>query len=170
MKLDIAQQLAKSVLYLHTTGLCTRTFAQKQFLSLIRGEAKSLFLVGFEDFREAKDDTFYTGDSLPEREMYRHPSRQGNNPERKYVMQHDIYSLGVRLLEIGMCKSFVKLEKNRLVIESDLDISERDGRKKAFATKNQLLFIAHERLSQHIGKRFKDTVEKCLTCLDEDTT
>ena len=39
-----------------------------------------------------------------------------------------------------------------------------------FATKKQLLFTAHERLSQHTGKRFKDIVEKCLTCLDEDTT
>src|SRR5271168_4116142 len=41
--------------------------------------------------------------SLPDR----HPTRQGTHPEVDYQMQHDIYSLGVVLLEIGLWTSFV---------------------------------------------------------------
>jgi hypothetical protein len=45
-----------------------------------------------------------------------------------------------------------------------------DWRKTAFAVKKQLLVTADEKLSRHTGKRFKDVVEKCLTCLDDDST
>ncbi|KAJ5726781.1 hypothetical protein N7493_005808 [Penicillium malachiteum] len=47
------------------------------------------------------------GDKIWAHNVYRHPDRQGNNPSSKYTMRHDIYSLGVCLLEIGLWESFV---------------------------------------------------------------
>ena len=66
-----------------------------------------LFLVGFESFRPLDDCTHLAGDCEWQKNLYRHPSRQGMFPEEYYQMQHDIYSLGVCLLELGMGESFV---------------------------------------------------------------
>jgi hypothetical protein len=46
------------------------------------------------------------------KDVYRHPSRQGEHPEEEYVMKHDIYSLGVCLLEIGIWTSLIEWNKN----------------------------------------------------------
>jgi hypothetical protein len=43
-----------------------------------------------------------------DRNVYRHPLRQGHDLTEKYRMQHDIYSLNVCLLEIGLWESFVE--------------------------------------------------------------
>lgn len=48
------------------------------------------------------------GDMSWDRNVYRHPLRQGNDPVDRYRMQHDIYSLGVCLLEVGLWESFVE--------------------------------------------------------------
>lgn len=48
------------------------------------------------------------GDDKWQDNLYRHPERQGKNPEESYTMHHDVYSLGVCLLEIGLWTSFVK--------------------------------------------------------------
>jgi len=170
VKLDIAKQLANSVLYLHTTGFVHKNIRPETILVFDYGEAKSSFLVGFENFRAAKDGTLKIGDSLLERELYRHPLRQGNHPEQQYVMQHDIYSLGVCLLEIGVWKSFVNVDEGKTITEFDPPVSTKDSRKRAFAIKRQILVAANEQLSQHTGERFKDVVEMCLTCLDDDST
>ncbi|KAK3505254.1 hypothetical protein B0T13DRAFT_485892 [Neurospora crassa] len=66
------------------------------------------FLVSFDAFRAAGGSTMMSGDISWERNVYRHPSRQGCDPAVKYRMQHDIYSLGVCLLEIGLWESFVE--------------------------------------------------------------
>src|ERR1700742_2371886 len=59
------------------------------------------FLVGFEKFRPASGHTYRVGDTRRERYLRRHPKRQGISVEEDFKMQHDIYSLGVCLLEIG---------------------------------------------------------------------
>lgn len=41
-------------------------------------------------------------------DLYRHPQRQGRQPEERYNMGHDIYSLGVLLLEICLWEPFVQ--------------------------------------------------------------
>jgi hypothetical protein len=57
VKLDIAKQIANSVLYLHTTGFVHKNIRPETILVFDRGEVKASFLVGFENFRAAKDDT-----------------------------------------------------------------------------------------------------------------
>jgi hypothetical protein len=78
------------------------------------------FLAGFEQFRIDDGHTYRAGDDLWQQNLCklpvhssvmmltnslldRHPSRQGTHPQVDYQMQHDIYSLGVVLLEEGGC-------------------------------------------------------------------
>jgi hypothetical protein len=67
--------------------------------------------------------------SLPNR----HPSRQGTHPQVDYQTQHDIYSLGVVLLEIGLWTLFalygLKEESsssvpNKILEPADIALSE----------------------------------------------
>jgi hypothetical protein len=64
-------------------------------------------LVGFGNFRDAEGGTLRSGDTLWEKNIYRHPRRQGQKPQDDYIMQHDIYSLGVCLLELGLWESLL---------------------------------------------------------------
>jgi hypothetical protein len=66
------------------------------------------FLAGFGNFRAANGDTALIGDTVWEKNIYRHPERQGEFLQDSYRMQHDVYSLGVCLLEIGLWESFVE--------------------------------------------------------------
>jgi hypothetical protein len=52
-----------------------------------------------------------SGDSEWMRNIYRHPQRQGDQPQERYNIRHDIYSLGVCLLEIGLWKPFITLHR-----------------------------------------------------------
>lgn len=64
------------------------------------------FLIGFERFRSAGGRTQRDGDNMWEKNIYRHPYCQGEHPEVDYVMQHDIYSIGIFLLQISMSTPF----------------------------------------------------------------
>jgi hypothetical protein len=116
----------------------------------------------------------------------RHPSRQGVELEiERYQMQHDIYSLGVVLLEIGLWKSFLVYNSKdtkeefphtadsipQTPIPSSLLTlqkaeEERHPIRRAFANKAMLEHLAEQELPFHMGKRYTDIVLLCLRCLD----
>lgn len=125
-KVRMARELAKAVSYVHNFAfvhknvrpesvLCFEKPAENPSLpSLHSSSAASIsyhnshaFLVGFDAFRASTADTLMSGDMRWDRNVYRHPLRQGDDPAEKYRMQHDIYSLGVCLLELGLWESFV---------------------------------------------------------------
>lgn len=87
-------------------------------------------------------------------------------------MQHDIYSLGVCLLEVGLWTSFVQYKGSRPLLGPGLPIGEflcdRDGRRSAEQIKQTLLEIAESRLPVLMGKIYANVVVSCLTCLDRD--
>ena len=59
------------------------------------------WLHGFEYSRPELDFSAGFVDSCPSRDIYRHPERQGQ-PQKLFNKLHDIYALGVVLLEIGI--------------------------------------------------------------------
>jgi serine/threonine protein kinase len=104
----------------------------------------------------------------------RHPSRQGTQPETNYQMQHDIYSLGVVLLEIGLWTSFVLEDlksdsplpfPNSILCPTDLD-GRRTPLPTATENKQTLENIAQRELPARFGRRYTDIVLLCLRCLD----
>jgi serine/threonine protein kinase len=108
----LARLLARSVSFLHSSYVVHKNISPETILLLEDSQTglDAPFLVGFEKFRRAQGRTYMSGDIYWEKNLYRHPKRQGEHPEEQYKMQHDIYSLGVCLLEIGLGASFVRFE------------------------------------------------------------
>jgi hypothetical protein len=184
----IAQQLATSVSYIHTYGFVHKGIRPETILIFQdhKSPLGASFLLGFEKFRLADGRTLRVGDCVWEKDLYRHPSRQGLKLEEDYTMQHDIYSLGVCLLEIGLWKSFViyhdddkgdggspmpstlllPIMGNNIGENGDGDDNE-DEIKKASIIKEYLVQLAKQHLPSHMGDRYTEIVITCLTCLDE---
>lgn len=133
----------------------------------------SISLVGFSNFRDAEGGTLRSGDTLWEKNIYRYPRRQGQKPQDDYVMQHDIYSLGVCLLELGLGGSFVDYKGESMVPSpSTLLGFSNDGLKsrQPSLTKDHLLCMTRELLPRRMGTIYSEVVRTCLTCLDDDNT
>jgi serine/threonine protein kinase len=168
----LAQQLAQAVSYVHTYGFVHKGIRPDTIL-VFEDEKETLaasFLVGFENMRTEKGRTLKAGDSVWEKDIYRHPLRQGLKPEVAYIMQHDIYSLGVCLLEIGLWKSFVLYQTEAMPSHPLPPFINEDGEEIAKATrvKDALVGLAREKLPGRMGDKYTEVVINCLTCLDDD--
>lgn len=97
-----------------------------------------------------------------------------------YQMQHDIYSLGVVLLKIGLWTSFILYDTSPAGKPSTKSISrtpsaildpqhlERSRNPLSVSTENKekLEELAQTKLLVLLGKRYSDIVLQCLQCLD----
>lgn len=103
-RFELAKQLARSVMFVHTSGFVHKNIRPETIIVYPDRHSPlgPSFLTGFERFRPAAAGTTFYGVSRWERNLYRHPRRQGIYPEDIYIMQHDIYSLGVCLLKLGL--------------------------------------------------------------------
>ncbi|KAK7910616.1 hypothetical protein PG985_013097 [Apiospora marii] len=196
----IARDLATSVGFVHNFNFVHKNIHPESIILFGNSEnsAMSTFLVGFECFRSADAGSLRKGDADWHKDLYRHPTRQGLNPEASYVMQHDIYSLGLCLLELGLSASLVSYsspdqrpEPGPLlvqieggygdgsvagVVDSSQTTDENDdhqdmlppGMRKAYRIKDSMLSLAKTRLSRRMGPRYSAVVATCLTCLDVD--
>ncbi|KAL4885913.1 hypothetical protein BJY04DRAFT_214110 [Aspergillus karnatakaensis] len=173
-RFQLAKQLVRSIMFVHTSGFVHKGIRPDTIVVFQEGQNTlgPSFLVGFERFRPGDAGTFLNGDSSWEKNLYRHPKRQGLHPEDRYVMQHDIYSLGACLLEIGLWNSFVcpHSEGNSLIPGAELDIAEALQSKKATMIKQTLVSMAKEKLPGLMGQRYTDLALACLTYLDPGDT
>ncbi len=179
-RIQLSKQLARSVMFVHAAGFVHKNINPATVL-VFHDEKNNValgpsFLIGFERIRRAEGRTDKFGDLDWEKNLYRHPLRQGLHPEDIFEMRHDIYSLGVCLLEIALWESFVRLEggeggRRTSVPWSGLEIldslADRDQRRGAFATKDRLLEICKEDLPSIVGEKYTSVVVSCLCCLDE---
>jgi hypothetical protein len=141
------------------------------------------YLVGFDSFRSVNYHTSRRGDAAWERNLYRHPSRQGLLAQEVYSMQHDVYSLGVCLLELGIWDSFIRYaplgegdSSGTQLLPSDiLELSAHDFEQASEGQqmppsqriKDRLVKLAQAKLPARMGDRYTAVVETCLTCLDQ---
>ena len=175
-KFCLARAMTRGVASVHAAGFVHKNIRPETVLSLHeKGDSlPTAFLVGFERFRAAKPGrTTLTGDMIWYRNLYRHPMRQGRHPDEMYQMQHDIYSLGVCLLELGLWHSFV-LQTDPPVTGPLLEISAELGlnnkRQAALDIKRKLISLATEKLPELMGLTYTEVVISCLTCLDSKAT
>jgi hypothetical protein len=112
VRFRLAKLLARSISFLHSSQIVHKNISPETVILLVDSSTslETPFLIGFEKFRRAEGRTYMSGDTFWDKNLYRHPRRQGEYPEEEYKMQHDIYSLGVCLLEIGLGTSFVSFE------------------------------------------------------------
>ncbi|KAJ5763125.1 hypothetical protein N7533_001806 [Penicillium manginii] len=166
----IAQELVRSVFYVHVHGFVHKNIRPETILLLSNGQADfgSVFLVGFDSFRRADGDTVRLGDSFLEKNLYRHPQRLGSVPEDRYIMQHDIYSLGVCLLELGLWDTFVTYNDESNIPHLSSILKVDTDHVEAARLKDHLVSLADEVLPRHMGTKYARIVKTCLTCLDEE--
>ena len=199
-RIRVARELAKSVGYVQGFGFVHKGIRPESVLSFRTTPGsegrRHTCLVGFDDFRAANGVTRKIGDDLWETNLYRHPERQGHLPAEKYSMRHDIYSLGVCLLEVGLWESFVQYETREEGTEEPSQSRER-GLRGAFSKwllrgdagvgaravsvaakgqgnykwklKDYLIDEARTRLSERMGNEYAQVVVECLSCLDESS-
>lgn len=164
-RIGLAKQLATSISYIHVLEFVHKNIRPETILIFegVGSHLGPLYLLGFRAFRLADNKTLRLGNTIWSENIYQHPDRQGSNPGVDYVMQHDIYSLGVCLLEIGLWDSLVSSG-------GDLNISLA-GDPSAFdrgsLIKDQFMTLAKEQLPIRMGDMYTQVVVNCLTCMDE---
>ena len=177
-RFSLTALLARSVFFMHTSRFVHKNIRPENII-IVEGESRATtrrpFLVGFEKFRLDRGQTSRQGDARWERDLYRHPERQGKQPEQDFKMHHDIYSLGVVMLEIGLGYSFVMPPSDPSVSSKStanpkLDIAEflssKNVAQKARSVKKRLVELAEEKLPLAMGTKYTQAVIVCLTCLD----
>ncbi|GAB1315517.1 Protein kinase domain-containing protein [Madurella fahalii] len=187
----LARQMAVAVSFIHLYGFVHKNIRPETILlchpplpgsRLSEGAggaetaSETAVLVGFDVLREAEGKTSRKGDDDWEKNLYRHPQRQGRSLNFDYEMRHDIYSLGVCLLEIGLWESFVDYRAGAappllgpgLIGVSDGDMSGPELLKDPEQVKGRLLRLARGPLRRKMGTLYGRVVETCLTCLEKD--
>ena len=177
-RFEIAKQAVKAISYVHMLGFVHKNVRPENLIGFGSPGARlgSFFLIGFEQARTADGRTYRLGDSEWSRDLYRHPERQCWTLSEDYTMQHDIYSLGVCLLEIGLWRSFV-VYKDDGSDDNDDSVTPTDWfgldvnafmRKSPSAKKKLLVSSAEHDLPANMGTAYTNIVVNCLTCLDRD--
>jgi serine/threonine protein kinase len=170
----VSRNVARSIIFLHSASFVHKNIRPETIITTKAGES---YLVGFQRLRAAAGITYMLGDAVQSNDLYRHPTRQGQSPEEMHSMQHDVYSIGVCLLEIGLWKSFVTYGNASTDItvnvpgisEAAIQLSARDRKKRSYEVKRKLTDLAKRELPSRMGERFAAVVVSCLTCLDKDS-
>ncbi|KAF8860851.1 hypothetical protein BDZ45DRAFT_777843 [Acephala macrosclerotiorum] len=114
------------------------------------------YLVDFEFARPQTAETQYTFETSIERNLNRHPDRQGV-PTVTFSKLHDVYALGVVLLEIGIWQTALTVYNDACAqLKKGTTISPR-GTQKLF------IEVAKRRLPHHMGEGYLQGVLACLT-------
>lgn len=172
-RVKIGQDLAASVSHIHILGFVHKNIRPETVLLLSCEETPllSTYLIGFRNFRKDDGVTTLLGDDEWQKNIYRSPRRYGKSPADAYVMQHDIFSLGVCLLEIGLWKSFVEYSEANLSKMPSKALHLKSLHPEIhhlMGIKSRFLALAEEHLPQSMGAKYTEVVKTCLTCLDEN--
>ncbi|KAK5717432.1 hypothetical protein LTR17_016119 [Elasticomyces elasticus] len=180
-RLRFCCDISKAVLYVHLVGWVHKSIRPDNIIFLQRTDASAdlrfpyalatPFLAGFEYARSTAEGALSDrkSDADWRHNVYRHPARQGIERNEEYNMAHDVYSLGVVLLEIGMwgSKGFVPFQHQKQEAHfATASGPERKARLLAIADG-----IADDQgnrypLATTMGSRFDRLVRYCLN-LDE---
>lgn len=155
----MARCLVKTVFHLHSVDWQHKSIRSENILLPHRNTTDSrvaqegvfdyenLILVGFE-FPWVKEDTFTMGlDYFLCQDIYRYPDRRGP-PEERFNVLHDIYALGVVLLEIGLWRVAWQFENY--------------SRMDADSIMASLQQHAEDRLPHYMGLNYTQAVLTCL--------
>ena len=154
-KTRMAYNLALSLRYLHSFGHVHQSIRSSNVLVGIssQGTSAEVFLGGFERTRpNAGASNQRRIDADWRNNIYRSPDRVGTTDDetiRRHTMAHDIYSLGVVLLELGIFKPLMSMES-------------RFKNKAGDVVRQNLKELARGELSGIMGDSYADVVTYCL--------
>ncbi|RMJ25579.1 hypothetical protein PHISP_03548 [Aspergillus sp. HF37] len=158
-RVQLAKQLARSVMFVHTAGFVTRISGRRPSSSSRKRMETAIA-------QSANPSSLDSSGS--EQPMHQRTATGTWNDRRISTVIH----LGVCLLEVGLWCSFVCEDGGCIVPWHELDIStalsDKDRRRGAFAIKKLLVELAKDRLPSVVGERYTSLAVSCLTCLDKD--
>ena len=105
----LARQISETVLSIHTLNRVHKNIRPDTIL-MICAQSQDFgtpYIIDWTMLRKINAPSSMVGENDWQKDIYRHPRRQGLQPETRYNMGHDIYSLGVCLLSIGLWKPLV---------------------------------------------------------------
>jgi hypothetical protein len=151
----IALKLAKAVQKWHSVGWLHQGISSPNVIFfMLKGIRKldysSPFLQGFEFARPDADPSIGRPADDILASLYRHPDRK--IPERKgHRKIHDLYSLGVVLLEIGLWQSIVDIVQGKSKQVSSPEM-----------VRYKIQVAISDRLGHYVGKTYQAAVNVCL--------
>ena len=197
VRLSFCTQLAESVLHVHKLGLVHKNIDPRSIMIMKAtdlpnenqiGTAPFAFLLNWHLVRRASDATNRTGQNLWWKGIYCHPKRQMEFAEEEYNMGHDIYSLGVCMLEVLNWKPLVIFDGERPEVSSAF---KEEAKSLGILAKNQLRMhnrglkseselctadpfgvqeilqsLARQQLPPVTGSRLSKLVVSCLSALE----
>ena len=174
-RFKLARRLANAVLKVHNAGMVHKNIRPDTIVICEDSDADKYnryprklgtpYLAGFENARKDGPWSRRIGDGSWEKDIYLHPQRQGLCPSHTYSLLHDIYSLGVVLLEIAYWQSFV-LQNARCNTDLLRIFPTSGGRLTAVEIRDQLVRKATMVVPRAMGDKFSAVVLSCLNCLD----
>jgi hypothetical protein len=167
-RFHMAETVAKAVWYLNTCGWIHKSIRSDNIV-FFKDEAEhvdfaSPHLVGFEYARLESDMTEYAGyDEDLVKNLYRHPDRQGP-PTVRFQKSHDLYALGLVLLEIGLWRTLNSLLEDFQKLDGDTKRKRAVANPKAIMKYFQTVAVGE--LPHTMGWEYAKAVSSCLSAVD----
>lgn len=183
-RFQLSRQIAEAVLSIHASKRVHKNIWPSNILLLKSNDIDktqigSPFLIDWKMLRSTDMPSSMIGDHDWLKDIYRHPQRQGLQPEQRYNMGHDIYSLGVCMLEIGLWEPLVVLGESdcmlhlryrQLAVEIGAveaqDIANLKALTHPLVVQDVFVALAKKELPQRMGIAYAELVASCLTCLE----
>ncbi|MCJ1258865.1 hypothetical protein MMC24_006699 [Lignoscripta atroalba] len=195
VRISFCIQLAESVLHVHQLNLVHKNLSSANAIVMeprrdpkrrSDDETRSIYLVSWKLARMASAATKKSGEVTWWKGIYLHPTRQMEVAQEKYNMGHDIYSLGVCMLEILMWRPLVDTVNGELVISNmfkdraeALGVLEKNQKESRGpmtesqlctadpkAVRKILIDLAETELPAAAGFKLSTLVLSCLSCLE----
>ncbi|GJN86981.1 hypothetical protein PLIIFM63780_010636 [Purpureocillium lilacinum] len=185
-RFSLARKLASAVLSVSARGLVHKNIRTDSSL-ILQSEDRSTIDIFLTDWwlLGSYADFSTTGRAVSDwkKDIFRHPRRHKATQQRGIDLTantgHDVYSLGVCLVEIGMWDRLVKPEADShgSPISDDFIAAaghsgplQPGGISQIFSTpervREALVLMAEEHLPSRMGRPFANLVKACLNCLD----
>ncbi|KAF8851437.1 hypothetical protein BDZ45DRAFT_750709 [Acephala macrosclerotiorum] len=205
LRVRLCEQLAVAVLHAHKLNVVHKHIRPSNLLIAVppnweemdRIADVGLYLSGWQNARITSRTTAHVGESAAQKVMYQHPERhetEDGNPVEKYNIGHDIYSLGVCMLELLTWDVLVWAVRDDDSKQPTGEVMLSDAYEKAFQkkgfhdgieirdgedvdlaelctrdpveVKETLVEVAKTCVPPKAGDRLANLVCRCLTCLD----
>lgn len=162
-KFKLAYELALGASKLHACGWVHKSIRSKSILIFPSSDGRLCgkendtisYLTGFEYARQEAAASNLIADYDLSRNLYRHPDRQ-NDPTEKFGKIHDLYAVGVVLLEIGLWETVTKRFKKQI------RDTQASGKQIPGAQIQKRLIKAAQELEEVMGTKFQSAVLACL--------
>ncbi|CAI0643424.1 unnamed protein product [Colletotrichum noveboracense] len=160
LRFHIALTISRAIAAFHADGWLHKEISSSSILFFFDKSDRCMYLrpyfINFEYSRPDTAETNMTADEDLSRNVYRHPHRQGSRPNVRFNKTHDLYSLGVVLLEIGVWRTAMSMRNARMKQEGITSSRTVGPMREIFETET------NRRLAHTMGPAYQEAVRCCL--------